>query len=219
MNKDCLMEVPKMVELDGLTMDAVSDVLSSKAPTYGINCVNWKKQFPYHPLTEISVAHSDNYIYVNFFVRCNYLRAVNYRNNTNVCEDSCVEFLLKVPGSEEYWNFEFNCIGTVNASHRKDRKNPTRLTDAEIDRIKRYASCGTSPFNEMEGLFPWTLTIAIPFDLIGLDPKTLPVTIEGNFYKCASGTSMPHYLSWAPIKTEAPNFHCPEFFGQILLCD
>lgn len=136
-----------------------------------------------------------------------------------MCEDSCVEFFLKVPGSEEYWNFEFNCIGTVNASHRKDRKNPTRLTDAEIDRIKRYASCGTSPFNEMEGLFPWTLTIAIPFDLIGLDPKILPVTIEGNFYKCASGTSMPHYLSWAPIKTEAPNFHCPEFFGQILLCD
>ncbi len=213
------MKVPKMVELDGLTMDAVSEVLSSKAPTYGINCVNWEKQFPYHPLTEITIAHSGKYIYVNFFVHCNYLRAVNYRNNTNVCEDSCVEFFLKVPGSEEYWNFEFNCIGTVNASHRKDRKHPIRLTDAEISRIKRYASCGTSPFNEMEGLFPWTLTIAIPFDLIGLDAESLPVTIEGNFYKCASGTSMPHYLSWAPIKTEAPNFHCPEFFGQILLSD
>jgi enamine deaminase RidA (YjgF/YER057c/UK114 family) len=24
-----------------------------------------------------------------------------------------------------------------------------------------------------------------------------------------------HFLSWNPIKTETPNFHVPEFFGEI----
>ncbi|MDE5921249.1 MAG: hypothetical protein K2G82_06535, partial [Paramuribaculum sp.] len=30
-------------------------------------------------------------------------------------------------------------------------------------------------------------------------------------------TSEPHYLSWAPITTPQPDFHRPEFFGNITL--
>lgn len=217
MNRDVVLKVPYVEGLDGMSMEEIVDALDVRVAKHGINNVNWADRFPYNPITVFSIAHDRKYIYINYFVRCNYLKAVNYKNNTAVCEDSCVEFFMSLPGSEEYWNFEFNCIGTVNASHRKDRKYPTRLTDAEIYRIKRYASCGTNPFQELEGLFNWSLLVAIPFDLIGLDPETLPVEMSGNFYKCASGTSMPHFLSWAPIQTENPDFHRPEFFGRIIL--
>ena len=208
---------PRIEELDNLELHQVAEKLELSAPKYSLDCVNWEKDFPYHPITVFSIAHSSKYIYVNFFVRCNYLRAVNYNNNTPVSEDSCVEFFLSTPGSEEYWNFEFNCIGAVNASHRKDRKHPTRLNEAEIDSIKRYASCGKRPVQELEGLFNWSLLIAIPLELIGIDGEQMPITIKGNFYKCASATSMPHYLSHFPIVSEKPNFHCPEFFGDIVL--
>ena len=208
--------VPKLTGLDELSMEAVCERLEVEAPKYNLACLNWAKEFPYHPITIFSIAHSDEYIYVNFFVRCNYLRAVNYRNNSPVSQDSCVEFFLNVPGSPEYWNFEFNCIGAVNASHRAERKNPTRLTDEQIASIRCFASCGKSPFQELEGLFSWSLAVAIPLSLIGIDKTQLPLEIRGNLYKCASATSMPHYLSYYPIKTEKPDFHQPGFFGPIV---
>ena len=181
--------VPAFAELDEMGMEAVSDFLEQEAEKHSIDCRNWAEEYPYHPVTIITIAHTRKYIYVDFFVRGNFLRAVNYTNNSPVADDSCVEFFLKVPGSDEYWNFEFNCIGTVNASHRVTRSNPHRLTDAEIARIRRYASCGTRPFEEMEGIFVWNLLIAIPFDLIGIDSDNIPDHIMGNFYKCGNKTS------------------------------
>ncbi|MDE7147331.1 MAG: hypothetical protein K2O20_02960, partial [Duncaniella sp.] len=44
-----------------------------------------------------------------------------------------------------------------------------------------------------------------------------PIELRGNFYKCASGTSQPHYLSWTPVPTPEPDFHQPQHFGQIIL--
>ncbi len=204
-------------ELDDMDMQSAAAFMEEHCPKHGINCVNWEVDYPYHPITVFAMAYSEKYLYVDFFVRCNYLRAVNYKNNSSVCEDSCVEAFLQVPGSDEYWNFEFNCIGAINASHRADRKHPTRLNDEQLASVKRYASCGNTPFQELEGMFNWELAIAIPFDLICNGAENKPTELFGNLYKCASATSMPHYLSWAPILTEKPDFHRPEFFGTFEL--
>ena len=200
--EEYVLNVPFVEGLDAMPMASVADYMELHLKKVGINCVNWEDKYPYHPITVFSMAYSDKFLYVNYFVRCNYLRAVNYKNNSPVAEDSCVEFFLQTPGSEEYWNFEFNCIGAINASHRKDRKHPIRLTDMELATVKRYATCGNNPFQELEGIFNWGLAIAIPFDLIGVDVSKRPIEMKGNLYKCASATSMPHYLSWASIETE-----------------
>lgn len=211
------LHIPYLPRLDTLEMDAVADMLENEGERQVIDSLNWAKEFPYHPLTVFSTAHSDTYLYIDFFVRANYLRAVNYKNNTPVYEDSCIETFLQPQGSDEYWNFEFNCIGTVNAARRTDREHATPLDDDQIARIKRYASCGTRPFQEVEGLFAWNVAIAIPLDLMGLRYEETPLPLRGNFFKCASATQQPHYLSWAPIVTEKPDFHRPEFFGDIIL--
>ena len=215
--EEYVLNVPFVEGLDAMSMASVADYMELHLKKVGINCVNWEDKYPYHPITVFSMAYSDKFLYVNYFVRCNYLRAVNYKNNSPVAEDSCVEFFLQTPGSEEYWNFEFNCIGAINASHRKDRKHPIRLTDMELVTVKRYATCGNNPFQELEGIFNWGLAIAIPFELIGVDVSKRPIEMKGNLYKCASATSMPHYLSWTPIKTDKPDFHRPEYFGKIIL--
>ena len=213
-----VIEVPYMPELeDAKGHDEIINILDEKAPRRTIESVNWEKEFPYHPLTTFSIAHSGKTLYIDFFVRCNYLRAENFENQSPVSEDSCVEFFVEPTGELPYWNFEFNCIGTVNASHRFERKNPTRLTDEELARIKRYPSCGTRPFKELEGLFTWNLLVAIPLDLIGIKYERKPIEMRGNFYKCAAAATQPHFLSWNPIKTEHPDFHRPEFFGNIVL--
>ena len=56
-----------------------------------------------------------------------------------------------------------------------------------------------------------------PSHLIGLDPANLPHSIRANFYKCGDKTAHPHYLSWSPIDTPKPDFHRPDFFGELLL--
>lgn len=211
------LDIHEFQVLDDMNMEDVSNFLEQEVEKHSIECRNWPGTYSYHPLTVFTIAHSRKYIYVDFFVRGNYLRAMNYTNNSPVAQDSCVEFFLQVPGSDEYWNFEFNCIGTVNASHRVVRPNPTRLTDEQIAQIKIYASCGTRPFEEMEGLFAWNLTVAIPFSLIGIDENNLPDHIFGNFYKCGDKTSLPHYLSWSPIPIPKPDFHRPDYFGKLNL--
>ena len=144
------------------------------------------------------------------------LRAIYSNDQDPVHEDSCVEFFCKTPESEHYMNFEFNCIGTCQASKRKSRKEEVvAYSLSELAEIKRYPSIGRRAFNEMEGMFEWELTIRIPFTLMDIDPEHLPEKLLGNFYKCADGTDSPHYVSWSPVQTEKPDFHRPEFFGEL----
>lgn len=211
------LSVPYLPELDSMDLEQVAAVLDEKGVRRTVDCLNWKDQFPYHPLTAFSIAHSDTCIYIDFFVRCNYLRAVNDKNNSNVYQDSCVEFFVAPEGTAPYYNFEFNCIGTIHAAKRMDRHSGQLLPDEQLDKVRRYASCGTRPFNEVEGMFSWNLVVAIPLELIGVKYEGKPITLHGNFYKCADATSEPHYLSWSPIDTPKPDFHRPEFFGTITL--
>lgn len=211
------LNVPYIPELDSLNLEQVASILDEKGVRRTVDCLNWKDQYPYHPLTAFSIAHSDTCIYIDFFVRCNYLRAVNYKNNSDVYQDSCVEFFVAPEGVAPYYNFEFNCIGTIHAAKRMDRHSGQLLSDEQLNTVRRLASCGTRPFNELEGMFSWNLVVAIPLNLIGVKYEGKPITLRGNFYKCADATSDPHYLSWSPIDTPNPDFHRPEFFGNITL--
>lgn len=215
-NKPSLL-VPFLPELDNLESEDIIRYLNDHGERRTIECLNWKEQFPYHPLTTVSIAHSGKYIYIDFFVRCNYLRAVNFENNSPVHQDSCVEFFVEPNGQLPYYNFEFNCIGTIHAACRTDRHNGHPLSDEQLARVRRYASCGTRPFRELEGLFSWNLLVAIPLDIMGIEYNGTPVKMRGNFYKCADETASPHFLSWAPIDTPTPDFHRPEFFADITL--
>lgn len=212
------LHIPYRPELDGMNADEISSLLDSDGAHGRIASLNWPGQFPYAPLSAFSIAHSGTAIYIDFFTRCNYLRAENYTNLSPVADDSCVEFFVSPGRNNHYWNFEFNCIGTINASHRSERHHPTRLTDAELASVRRCASCGTRPFKEMEGIFAWNLLCAIPLDLLGVKyTPGQPIEMTANFYKCAGKTSAPHFLTWNPVTSERPDFHRPQDFGTIIL--
>ncbi len=207
--------IPQLEDIDN--PEQIINLLDEHGRRRQIDAVNWKAEYPYKPLSAFTVAHSGKKLYIDFFVRCNFLRAENYEDLSPVSQDSCVEFFVSSDCNSKYWNFEYNCIGTLNASVRSERNNPRRLTADERSRIMRYASCGSRPFKELEGMFSWNLLTAIPLDIIGVEYKGQPIEMTGNFYKCASATSMPHYLSWNPIDSEKPDFHRPDCFGRIVL--
>lgn len=212
------LEIPYVPELNNLEPDQIAAVLDEKGVRQTIDCVNWPESFPYKPLASFTAANSGKDLFIEFTVRGYGLRAVNKDNNSDVYMDSCVEFFVSPDGDDHYRNFEFSCIGTVHAACRLDRHNGELLSDDKIARIRRYPSSGTETFDEKEGMHTWTLTVAIPLDLMGVTYEPgKSVKLHGNFYKCGDGMKKIHYLSWSPIGTPEPDFHCPAYFGDITL--
>ncbi len=181
-----------------------------------IDQLNWK-DFNYRPEAGFSIAYTNREILLKYFVTENYFKAEKTETNQNVFEDSCVEFFFSPEEDGIYYNFEFNGIGTCLMGSGTSRTDRQKAVPEIIDRIRRVSSLGKNPVPERKGNTEWTLTAAIPFSaLYRHDIKTLKgKTGRANFYKCGDRLSVPHYLTWNPVKTEKPDFHRPEFFGMI----
>ena len=202
--------------LNDIDIELASDILDDAGVLDTIEILNWVKEYPYRPITQFNIGRSKDSIFIKFSVRGSMLRAIYSNDQDPVNEDSCVEFFCMQVGADKYTNFEFNCIGTCSASTRKSRtQDVVPFTQEELNTIKRAPSIGRRAFNEMEGMFEWELTVSIPFVLMNIDPLNLPEKILGNFYKCADGTDSMHFVTWSPVKTEKPDFHCPEYFGEL----
>lgn len=182
--------------------------------TFGLECVPWKEQFPYKPLVGVAIAHSDTALLIRFEVEEEGCRAVCTEANGPVWEDSCVEFFVKDPDSRYYYNFETSCIGVGLAGKRLSRSEFTHFSREEMAAVKRRASLPCTPF-EAEGTTRWSVELEIPF--ASLDCPGRPERLLANFYKCGDKTMKPHFLSWSPVLTPAPDFHRPDFFGKLEL--
>lgn len=210
------LNIPHLKSLDGQSIYSAADILEESGKLDVIEVLNWAEKYPYRPITYFFIARSSDGLYLRFSVKGTMLKAVYSKDLSPVHEDSCIEFFCMPVGADKYMNFEFNCIGTCDASRRSSRKeNVEKFSAEELKTIERIPSMGNRAFKEMEGMFEWELTVKIPFKLMGLDGNNLPEKILGNFYKCADDTDSKHFVTWAPINTEKPDFHRPEFFGEL----
>lgn len=215
-----IIEVPLLSALNDTDAKTAANALSANAEIKVnlIKSVNWPAQYPYCPDSKFSIARSHNSLYIIFKISEFNLKASYLKDQEPVWEDSCVEFFCKKPQSDTYMNFEFNCIGTCVATTRKGRDlDVIPFSENQMKQIDRYPILYRQTFREKEGPGYWELTVRIPFQLLGIEPSDIPEKLLGNFYKCADGASTPHYVSWNPISTEQPDFHCPEFFGMLSL--
>lgn len=165
----------------------------------------------YVPEVFFSLAHNNQFVLLKFFVGENEIRARVTKTNGPVWEDSCVEFFISFD-TIGYYNFEFNCIGTIHASFGNNRNQRTNLVEDVLHQIKSHTL-----FITRSDHYYWEMIVAIPKEAFihhSLDSLS-GIVCRGNFYKCADGFQQPHYLSWSNIKSEFPNFHVPEFFGKL----
>lgn len=210
------LHVPCYPAFADMSIEQINAQMDDIGAAAGIDQVNWADRYPYMPLTTVYVARSADKLFVKWRVNGIMLKAIYTNDLDPVWKDSCVEFFCKLPDADRYMNFEFNCIGTATAAIRKARKEEVVYRTAEeFARIERYSSLGKRPFREIDGQFCWDLCVAIPLTLLGIDPNRLPAKLLGNFYKCADDTTAVHYVSWNPIPTKEPDFHRPEYFGEL----
>ncbi len=211
-----VMNVPFVENLEKMDEVQIESVLVRNTSGAVIDVVNWPQLYPYAPQCLVRLVRSRNCFAISFTVSGMDLRATEMEDNGRSWEDSCCEFYLS-PGGDKYYNIEINCIGAIRIGVGVERNNRTLLDVAEIAKVKRWSSLEKKRYEIEGGNFHWSVTALIPFSVIGLNPNKLPDEIRGNFYKCGDRTAHPHFVSWNPISSEKPDFHCPEFFGRLLL--
>ena len=207
------LQVPFIADFEEVDIDTALELEGAR---FQVDQVNWPAAFPYAPFCAGRIARTEDGLVVDFRVSGLDLRAKNTKDNGSQWEDSCVEFFVQNPDGSEYYNFEINPIGKILAAAGPDRSSRVKRPAgqmAEILRIARFEG----PQDYEGGIWNWRVTVVIPFDLIGVDPENLPEALRANFYKCGDKTAHPHFLSWSPVGTPAPDFHRPEFFGKLIL--
>ena len=178
----------------------------------------------HRPKTSARLLYSEEGIFGIFLVVDRYVRCVHTRYGEPVYKDSCVEFFVRPKPARGYFNFEFNCGGTLLCSYIT---NPERTPDGFVEyalipepegrAVEVFHSLPAVVDPEIAGLTNWSLEFFIPFSL--LEKYTGPTGDIGgqewkaNFYKCGDETSHPHWLSWKPLPQL--NFHMPEYFGAV----
>lgn len=182
-----------------------------------MDCVNWSDRFPSAVKAGFKIGHNGEYVFIQYFVEEDEILAAVEADDGEVWTDSCVEFFISFGESPYYYNAEFSCIGKALMGYRKDRYSAEKASSEILSSMKRYPSLGVEPFGKKQGDFSWNILVAIP---AGAYWRSGLTTFEGvkaraNFYKCGDKLTHPHFLSWSPVKTEEPNFHLPEFFGEL----
>ena len=182
-----------------------------------IDKVNWPDQFPKSLPVSVHIAHDNKKLYLYYQIEGEELRAFNTKDFMSVWEDSCVEFFVQRKGEKKYRNFEFNAHGVLLASERESKETMERLSDELMSSIERFVTI-QHVYREGVQVSDWTLYAEIPKEALGysINEKLSQETIGANFYKCGDETNEPHYISWNPIDTPNPNFHVPQFFGELI---
>ena len=130
-----------------------------------------------------------------------------------VCKDSCLEFFFCPAGGDRYFNFEGNPNGAMYVGYGRPGVNRCRLHRGNFKEILQV-----TPFDIPGG---WGLELRIPVSFIEIFVPDFQLcagmTLRGNFFKCGDETEQEHYMSWNPVEVPHPNFHLPEFFGELKL--
>jgi len=174
-----------------------------------VDCQPWSGYHP-APKTTFRLLRDSEGLNVLFHSCETGLRAEVSEENGPVYQDSCVEFFFKPDNSDErYINFEINPKGVMHIGLGEDRYVRQLLDEP------RETFCIESDASEGD----WLLKFHIPDKFILKYFDKITDVMRGNFYKCGELTGHSHFATWAPVDTDRPDFHRPEFFGKLVTAD
>lgn len=217
-NSDKVLNAKEIKYPGELDLPKVSELLEAETVLHSIDVINWDK-FQYLPEVKFRIAHSNNQIWLKYYVKEKSILAEVTETNGGVANDSCVEFFFDPLSDGNYYNFEFSCIGTTHLAYGPERADRVFITPEIIKKeIGINSSLGERPFVERTGDFTWEMTIVIPASSLvhNQDLELKGLKTRANFYKCGNKTAEVHYISWNSVGTERPDFHRPEYFGTVI---
>lgn len=175
------------------------------------------------PDVTVRVAHDGEAFLLRYDVCEPEVRAACEVDGDPSWKDSCVEFFIAPEGDDFYYNFEFSCAGTLylQGGRKGDRFSPAPEVFASVVRCSSLLGPGREmSVPDADGIYRWSLVARIPVTALwrhGYKSTRELSAARGNFYKCGDLLPRPHFLSWAPIDLPEPAFHCPPFFGKLIV--
>lgn len=211
---------PKLPEIDaGFDDEAWADAAQLAIETF------ISPRHAHRPRTEVRMLHDGATIAVRFRVDDRYViaKGMTYQSRTHL--DSCVEFFVEPVVGKGYFNFEYNCCGTLLLSYIEDARRKgdgferyTMVPEAVVSGMEVHASLVGPILEEIQEPVEWTVSYRIPKSVfetyVGPLGELSGMRMRGNFYKCADESSHQHWGYWADIG-EVLDFHQPTRFGAI----
>ena len=178
---------------------------------------NWSADYPYKPAFSFRMAHTSQSLIIEYHVREASIASVAGRDNGRVWEDSCCEFFSQLPGDDFYYNMECNCTGRLLIGCGPVREGRHLAPASVLDKVQRWSSLGSDDIILIEGDFSWNMVLIIPKEAwFQSNVQSFDgMKMKANIYKCGDKLSQPHFLSWNKIDIETPDFHRPDFFGEM----
>lgn len=209
----------RIYEIRTITAGKFSGDIWDGIPLAPIDCFPWDES-GYRPAAQAQVFVTDSAFHVRLRAYETAIEAKGVKRNDYVYLDSCLEFFFQPdPDSDKrYLNMEFNPLGVPYLSLGTDRYDRILLGEKEERSMRIQSSVTKDRFTEYKGPY-WEIVFDLPFsfieDYFGKVDFKPGKRMRGNFYKCGDGTKFPHYGCWNPIVIEKPDFHRPEFFGEL----
>lgn len=171
----------------------------------------WSDYYPSPYITNFSLVHSDEGLTLKMTSTEWPIRAMCVSRNQEVCEDSCMEFFLSpVYDDNNYFNIEINAIGISLFGYGNGRVGRKKLN---------IANTGIEIQTLIHPESGWECMCFIPNSFILKFFGKIDKKMRANFYKIGNSTARKHYSLWNMQDLEMPDFHRPEFFGEIILSD
>ncbi len=187
---------------------AATDPVWSDVPATELDFC-WQDCCPSPYTTVARLVHSPEGITVRLETTEWPLRATHTVCNGEICEDSCMEFFLTPNLTDKrYINIEVNPLGVTHVGLGESRYDRTLLD------ISGEGLVIETLITFERG---WSVTIHIPYTFLDRYFGAHDSKMRANFYKCGDLTVTEHYSVWNPIDLPKPDYHCPEFFGSLIL--
>ena len=157
------------------------------------------------------LCHDGENLYVRMTAREKNIRATLTGPLDPVCCDSCLEFFLApLAGDYRYFNFEWNKLCNAYVGFGGERNTRARQILKSTEELFAPVS-----FDTEDG---WGIEYRIPAKYIQMYMPQFELKGEAacNFYKCGDETETVHYLAWAPLSSEKPDYHRRWDFGTLV---
>lgn len=206
--------LPYLKLKQGASAEAIGVQLDS-LPQEALKQVCW---FPVKFMPEVSfvMGYTSTGIYLKYYVSEHYFKATYLHYQDPVFKDSCVEFFVQLGDDANYYNLEFNALGTGRISYGINRHERQQVPAVAVKNLKRWViKKAPEPRNNAH---QWQITLVIPMEVFCFhDLKKMGnTTMRANFYKCGDDLPEVHYIAWNQVKSVIPDFHQPLYFGNLL---
>ncbi|RFZ90992.1 hypothetical protein D0C36_18785 [Mucilaginibacter conchicola] len=188
---------------------------TEKLPLHKIENEPWKTGRELSCAVAFSVSHHDEGVQLRFAVTEPHLRARKHKINGDVHKDNCVEFFIAFGDDANYYNFEFNCLGSVKGAYGKNRYHrkfiPIGLMRTVADNLFIDIDNRLSG-----GGIRWEIIVNLPLSVFSYSKlqSLSDLDCAVNFAKCGDALPAPHFISWVKLSGEKPDFHQPGSFAK-----